>query len=327
MNILVTGGAGYIGSVLVRDLVKEGYNVKCLDRFFFGKSSLSELTDQIEIIEGDTRNFDPKILRNTDVVIDLAAIAQPDPAGLVDPLKFYDINYLGPVRVATLSKKAGVQRYIFPSTCSTYGCQNIVLDENSPLKPLEIYAETKSMAEKAVLSLSDDKFCVTSLRLGTVYGVSPKMRFDLVLNGMTLSLFKTGVIKVMRDGNQVRPIVHVRDVARAILTVIEADMDKIRGEVFNVGSNDQNFKVLELAKLIGDSIGIDYKIEWYGDPDTRSYRVSFDKIYNVLGFRAKFSAQEGAKEVYEALQEGKIEDSEKTRVIRWYKHLQDQGIL
>ena len=325
MNVLVTGGAGYIGSILLRDLISKGYHVKCLDRFFFGRGSLSGVEDQVEVIEEDTRTFDPNILKNVDIVVDLAAISQPDPKGLINPLRFYDINYVGTIRVATLSKKAGVQRYVFPSTCSTYGCQNAILDENSPLKPLETYAETKSMAEKAVLNLLDKKFCVTTLRLGTVYGMSPKMRFDLVLNGMTLSLFKTGVIKVMRDGNQIRPIVHVRDVTRAILAVIEAEAEKVGGEVFNVGSNDQNFKIIELARLIGESIGIDYRIEWYGDRDTRSYRVNFDKISKVLGVKTKFSAEKGAKEVYLALQSGEARDTEETHIIKWYKLLQDRG--
>lgn len=323
MKILVTGGAGYIGSVLIPQILEKGYQVKCLDKFFFGRGSLKDVESKIEIIKDDTRCFNSSILKDVSVVVDLAAISQPDPAGQIDSAKFYDMNYLGPFRVANLSKQLGVERYVFPSTCSTYGSQSEFLDEKSPLNPLEIYAKTKVLAESAVLSLSDEEFSVTGLRLGTVYGLSPKMRFDLVLNGMTLSLFKMGKIMVMRDGRQVRPIVHVKDVARAIMKVIEADEEKTNGEVFNVGANNQNFEIFELAKLIGDSIGISYETEWYGGPDTRSYRVNFDKIGDVLGFKTDHTPKEGVAEIYEGLKDGVVKDSEEAHVIRWYKRLQD----
>ena len=149
--------------------------------------------------------------------------------------------------------------------------------------------------------------------------------FDLVVNAMTLSLYKTGTIKVMRPGSQVRPVVHVADVAKAIMTIIEADEDKVNGEIFNVGSNDQNYQIYQLAKLIGDSVGKPYKIEWYGEPDTRSYAVNFTKIREQLGFSTSYTPAEGAREVYKALEDGVISDTLETRVIQWWKYMQDQG--
>lgn len=323
MKFLITGGAGYIGSILIHHLLNEGYKVKCLDRLFFGRESLKDVESNpnIEIIKDDVRWFDPSILRNVSVVVDLAAISQPDPAKQLDPVKFYDIDYLGPVRVSNLSKEYGVERYILASTCSVYGFQEEVLDENSPPNPIEAYGRTKVLAEREVLPLSDKKFTVTVLRFATAYGFSPKIRFDLVVNGMTLSLFKTGKIRVMRKGTQWRPVVHVKDIAKAIIKVVKSDKKKVNKETFNVGSNDQNYQIYPLAKLIGNSIGVPYETEWYGEPDIRSYRVNFDKIRNVLGFKTEYTPREGAREIYEALQNGVITDSPKTSVIKWYKYL------
>lgn len=326
MKVLVTGGAGYIGSVLIRQLLERNYEVKCLDTFFFGKESLKEVESKIEIVNADTRSFNSNILKDVSAVIDLAAIAQPDPEGLIDSVKFYDMNYLGSFRVANLSKQSGVEKYIFPSTCSVYGSQGGIVDENSPLNLLELYTKTKALAENAAMLLSDDDFSVTSLRLCTVYGLSPKIRFDLVLNLMTLSLFKTQKIMISGDGKQVRPIVHVKDVAKAIIKVLEADKEKVVGEVFNVGSNEQNFEILELAKLVGASVGVDYELGWYGEKDKRSYYVNFDKI-KVLGFKAEHTPEEGAMEIYTALKDGRLKESEKAYVIKWYKKLQDSLLI
>ena len=172
MTILVTGGAGFIGSVLIRELLSQGYKVKCLDRFIFGEESLKEIenNENLEIIKADTRTFNPTILNDVSVVVDLAAIGQPDPKQLIDPTLFYDINYLGPVRVATLSKIKGVERYIFASTCSTYGFQKEIVNETSKLNPIDIYAKTKAQVEKYIFQLSDANFSVTALRFATLYG-------------------------------------------------------------------------------------------------------------------------------------------------------------
>ena len=328
MTILVTGGAGYIGSVLIRDLLSHGYKVKCLDRFFFGKDSIKDLIGEtnLEIIEGDTRSFKPSILNDVSVVVDLAAIGQPDPQEFIDPALFYDINYLGPARVAILSKVKGVEKYIFASTCSTYGFQKEVVNETSRLNPVDIYARTKVLVERNVLPLNDKDFSVTALRFATLYGLSPKMRFDLVANAMTLSLYKHNKIMIGGDGTQCRPIVHVKDVSNAIIKVIKAEKEKVSGEIFNVGSNEQNYTMLELADLIG-SIRPGYKKEFYGEVDKRSYRVNFDKITETLNFKVKYTPQDGAREIFQALDNGTLIPEDRHYTIKWWKKLSERENL
>ncbi len=322
MQVLVTGGAGYIGSTLLRFLLERGYDVICLDRLFFGKKSIVELLDnpRFKLIKDDIRWFDPKVLRGVDVVVDLAALSN-DPAGELDPAKTYDINYLGRIRVARLSKEYGVRRYIFASTCSVYGFQDEIVNENSKLNPLTTYAKSAALAEKDLLPLADRSFTVTILRFATVYGLSYRMRFDLVVNAMVLSLYKRGKIMVSGDGKQKRPLVHVKDVCRAIIRIIESDPDIVNGEIFNVGSNDQNFQIIDLAHKIGKAIGKPYKIEFYGDPDRRSYHVDFSKIRNILNFRTEHTVEEAAREIYDALERDLIRDDPTTITVKWYKHL------
>ena len=288
MKVLVTGGGGYIGSVLIQMLLERGYKVKCLDRFFFGMETLSHVAGDpnLEIIKDDVRWFDPNILRDVDAVIDLAALSN-DPTGELDPTKTMEINYKGRVRVANLSKKYEVGRYILASSCSVYGFQDEVVNENSPTNPLTTYAKANVLAEKETLPLGDNNFCVTALRLATVYGLSPRMRFDLAINGMVLGFYKHGKIPIMRDGTQWRPFVHIKDAARAFIMVLEAEKDLVNKEIFNVGSNEQNYQIKPLAELIADAIGVPFNFEWYGSPDKRSYRVDFSKIRNVLGFKPK----------------------------------------
>ncbi len=325
MQVLVTGGAGYIGSVMIPLILGRGYKVRCLDRFFFGEETLSEVISNpnLELTKDDIRWFNPEILKSVDVVADLASLSN-DPSGELDPSKTFDINYLGRVRVAKLSKEYGVKRYILASSCSVYGFrEDVVLDENSPTNPLTTYAKSNLMAEKDVLALSDSDFSVTILRQATVYGLSQRMRFDLAINGMVLGLFKNREIPVMRDGNQWRPFIHVKDTSKAFMTVIESPEKKVNGEVFNVGSNEQNYQIRPLAEIVGEALPVPLKIEWYGSPDKRSYRVNFDKIKKTLGFRPDYTPREGALEVYEALESGRTKDSTKTKTVEWYKHLLD----
>ncbi len=321
MKILITGGAGYIGSVLVRMLIERGYDVIVLDRLFFGKDSLEEIEDRIKIIKDDVRWFDPNILNGVDVVIDMAALSN-DPSGELDPEKTLEINYKGRVRVAKLSKKYGVKKYIMASSCSVYGFQEGILNENSPVNPLTTYAKANVLWENETLPLADKNFCVTSLRQATVYGFSYRMRFDLAINGMVLGFFKNGKIPIMRDGTQWRPFVHVRDTSNAFIKVIEAEDELVNGQIFNVGSNEQNYQILPLARLIADAIGVDFNYEWYGTTDNRSYRVSFDKIREILKFKPEFTPKEGAREVFKALKDGILNpDDPRTITVKWYKHL------
>jgi len=322
MQVLVTGGAGYIGSVLVPKLLKEGYRVKVLDRFFFGKESLKSYSKNknLILIQDDIRWFDPKILKDVDVVLDLAALSN-DPAGELDPEKTFEINHKGRARVAKLSKDSDVKRYILASSCSIYGFQEGVLDEKSPVYPLTTYAKANRKAEISTKKLASDKFTVTTLRFATVYGLSNRMRFDLAVNGMTLGYFKNGQVPIMRNGKQWRPFIHIKDVAQAYLYIINAPKDKINGEIFNVGSDQQNYQILSLAKEIAGSINMPFKKRWYGDPDSRSYRVSFRKIQKIICYKPKYTVGQASKEIFSALKKNKVTDSIKTKTVEWYKHL------
>ncbi|NJE62111.1 SDR family oxidoreductase [Thermococcus sp. 21S7] len=322
MRVLVTGGAGYIGSVMVPMLLEDGYEVIVLDRFFFGRETLRDVEGHpgLTLVKDDIRWFDPSIMRGVDAVIDLAALSN-DPSGELDPERTMEINYKGRVRVAQLAKKYGVEKYIFASTCSVYGFQDGIVNEDSPTNPLTTYAKSAVLAERDIMPLRDNKFSATFLRQATVYGLSPRMRFDLVINAMVLYLWKDGKLRIMRDGTQWRPFVHVRDTSRAFIKVLESDSELVNGRIFNVGSNEQNYQIFPLAQMLADALGMELQYEWYGDPDKRSYRVDFSKINEVLGFKPKYTPKDAAKEIYSALEDGKIKDDIKTRTVQWYKYL------
>jgi len=320
-RVLVTGGAGYIGSVLVEQLLDAGYAVTVLDRFFFGPT-LRHLEGRAElrVVRGDVRQVPRDLLDGVEAVLDLAALSN-DPAGDLDPEKTLDINFRGRARLAALAKSCGVARYILASSCSIYGFQDGVLDETSPTNPLTTYAQANLECEGAALALADDRFCATVLRQATVYGLSPRMRFDLAINGMTLGVVEKGCVPVLRDGTQWRPMVHVQDTARAFLTVLAAPPEHVRGEIFNVGADEQNFQILPLAERVCGATGKPFRFEWYGEPDHRSYRVSFAKIRDRLGYEVRCTPEDAAREIVDALQRGVVEASMKTRTVVWYKNL------
>ncbi|MEM2984629.1 MAG: SDR family oxidoreductase [Candidatus Jordarchaeaceae archaeon] len=321
MRVLVTGGAGYIGSILLRLLIEKGYNLTCLDRLFFGTDSIKDIIDRITLVKDDVRWFKPEILKGVDAVFDLASLSN-DPSGELDPQKTLEINYKGRVRVAQLSKKCGVKRYVLASTCSVYGFQDGLLTEESALNPLTTYAKANVLAEKEILPLADKSFTVTVLRQATVYGYSPRMRFDLAVNGMVLGFYKNGKVPIMRDGKQWRPFVHVKDTSNAFIKVLEAEEELVNGQVFNVGSNDQNIQIIELARIVAESINMPFNYEWYGSPDTRSYRVNFKKIEVKLNYKVEYRIENGAKEVFNKLKNGKLDpDDPKTITVKWYKYL------
>jgi nucleoside-diphosphate-sugar epimerase len=321
-RILVTGGGGYIGSVLVKDLLDAGYTVTCMDRFFFGYDPLAEVmgNPNLTVIKEDIRWFDSNILKNIDIAMDLAAISN-DPSGELDPSKTYDINFLGRSRVARLCKHYGVKQYILASSTSLYGYQDGLVDETSKTNPLTSYARANRNAEEDVVPISSEKFSVTVLRFATVYGPSKRMRFDLAVNSMVLGLYRNARIPVNRDGMQWRPFIHISDVVRAYKLMISSSKEKINGQIYNVGSNEQNYQILPLADLVGKSLGIDYEIDWYGSPDFRSYKVSFDRIHKDLSFKAKYTVAEGAKDIFQKLKGGDLCDTLKTRTVSWYKYL------
>lgn len=326
LKILVTGGAGYVGSILITELIKEHY-VRCLDRFFFGKEYLSKLSSKnLELIDEDIRWFNSDLLKDIDIVIDLAAISN-DPSAELEPKITYDINYLGRSRVARLSKKYHVKKYILASTASVYGFQKDVVNENSKVNPLTTYSKANRLAELKVLPLNDSNFSTTVLRFGTIYGISPRMRFDLAINTMTYSLFSTKKIVIDGDGKQSRPFVHVKDAVQAYQKIINAPNEIVGGEIFNVGSEEQNLKIISLAKEITNSIGLEHEIIHRGANDHRSYIASFKKIQKKLNFSAINSIKDGAREIYNALELGRLEHSKKTITLDWYKYLIKKGVL
>jgi len=321
-TVLVTGAGGYIGSTLVPMLLEQDYRVRALDRYFFGRELLPD-HPQLEIVREDARVIKAQHLAGIDYVIDLVALSN-DPSGEQFQAETYAINHEARAATARLAKAAGAKRYILPSSCSLYGFQppEVIASEKTATNPLTTYAKANEMAERDVLPLAANDFVVVVLRQATVYGFSPRMRFDLAINGMTYGAWKTGVLPLMRDGTQWRPMVHVRDTARAQLFMLTADPAKVNGEIFNVGSEENNYQLGPLAEKVAAIVPRDVKIEWYGNPDHRSYRVSFDKIHS-LGYRAKYVAEDGVKDICEALAAGKIDRTTKTITLDWYRELID----
>lgn len=319
-RVLVTGAGGYIGTTLVPMLLERGYAVRAIDRYFFGRGLLPA-HDRLETAVEDSRRLKPEHLQGIDAVIDLVAISN-DPSGELFQEATLQINRDSRIRTARLAKEAGVKRYVLPSSCSIYGFQadGVIADEKSPTSPLTTYARANEMAEQGIIPLADDKFCAVVLRQATVYGLSGRMRFDLAINGMTYGAWKTGRLPLMRDGTQWRPMVHVRDAAWAQIFMLEADAEKINGQIFNVGSKANTYQIGPLGHLVADLVPRDVEIEWYGDPDHRSYRVAFDKI-EALGYRTEKAAADGVAEICAALDKGAVDKTTQTMTLDWYKEL------
>ena len=276
-KVLVTGAGGYIGTQLVRDLVASNHQVVALDRYFFGMEPMKEFigNQNVEILKKDIRDVQVTDFNGVDVVCDLACLSN-DPAGEMDPDLTYQINRDGRILVAKTAKKAGVKKYIISSSCSVYGLgEEEKLTENSPTNPVSVYAKSTLQAEQENLNLSDANFSVTALRNATVFGLSTRMRFDLVVNLMTLTAFQKGRIIVMGGGMQWRPLVHVTDVSRAFTSVISSQ--KTNGEIYNIGHS--NLQIKSVAYLVRDEIQTPVEIEIApDDADKRDYNVSFEKI-------------------------------------------------
>lgn len=319
-RVLVTGAGGYIGTTLTPLLIDAGYQVRAVDRFFFGRELLAP-REGLEIVQEDCRRLTAAHFRKIDAVIDLVAISN-DPSSEHFERATYQINHEARVRAARMARAGGAQRYVLPSSCSVYGFQDadVVADENTPVNPLTTYARANAMAERDVLPLADENFCVVVLRQATVFGLAPRMRFDLAINGMTEGAWRTGKLPLMRDGSQWRPMVHVRDAARAQIFALEANHEAVNGRIFNVGSAANTYQIGRLGDVVADRVPRDVQIDWYGEPDHRSYRVSFDNI-ETLGYRTQWNAADGVAEICEALAAGAVAKTDKTITLDWYRQL------
>jgi nucleoside-diphosphate-sugar epimerase len=321
-KVMVTGAGGYIGTQLVRDLVKAGHEVTAVDRFFFGKEALSEFVGnkQVTIKQKDIRDLDQNDFKGHDAVCDLACLSN-DPAGEIDPQLTYQINRDGRIHVAKTAKQAGVAKYIISSSCSVYGKgEEPQLSETSKTNPISVYAKSTLEAEQQNLSIADNNFSVTALRNATVFGLSTRMRFDLVVNLMTLTAFQKGRIIIMGGGLQWRPLVHLSDVSRAFTTVISANKNVVNQEIFNVGLN--NFQIKDIAYIVREELSFPVEIEIAPDDvDARDYNVLFKKAEECFGFKANVEVSQGIREIYSALKLGKVDVGPKTVTVQWYRNI------
>lgn len=308
-TVLVIGGAGYIGSVLVERLLALGYKTRILDMLLYGDAPIQTFREHpnFELIQGDFRHIDTVVsaVKGADAIVHLGAIVG-DSACSIDPDLTIEINLQATRTIAEVGKGYGVRRFIFASTCSVYGASDEILDEHSSLQPISLYARTKVESEKVLLGLGDSSFSPTILRFGTIYGFSHRPRFDLVVNLLAAKAMQEGKVGIF-GGAQWRPFVHVRDVAEAIVLALLAPPVSVCGEIFNVGSNEQNYQISELGPLIREMIP-EAQVVTQPQEDNRNYRVRFDKIRNVLGFRPAYTVRDGVREIIDAFASGAIQD-------------------
>jgi len=324
-HVLVIGGAGYIGSVLVRKLLDRGYNITVLDALLYGDESIRDLYNHpgFALIRNDLRNIEAvcRALQYADDVVHLGALVG-DPACALSEKLTLEINLAATRMIAEAARGFGIQRFIFASTCSVYGASDQILDEHSPLSPHSLYSRTKIGSERVLLALSDDRFAPIILRFGTVYGISPRPRFDLVINLLAAKATCEKSITIF-GGYQWRPFVHVDDVAGAILKCLEAPLQAVQGQIFNVGSEDQNYQIAQLGDLVKELIPNVEVVCKGEDTDRRNYRVSFGKMQKHLGFTPRRTVAEGILEIKAAIESGRIPDYHDARYSN-YKTLSDE---
>ena len=323
MRVLLTGHKGYIGAVAAPMLKSAGHTVVGLDTGLFEGCVFGDPPAGIPEISKDLRQIAPHDLEGFDAVVHLCALSN-DPLGNLNPSLTYDINHLGSNRLAAAAKAAGVSRFVFSSSCSTYGAAgDDFLTESAALSPVTAYAESKVFVERDVASMACETFSPVFLRNATAYGVSPYLRLDVVLNNLVAHAYTSGRIYLKSDGTPWRPIVHIEDITRAVLCALAAPQDKIHNQVYNVGVTEENYRISELAGIVLETVP-GCRVEYAPDagPDRRCYRVNFSKILNDLpGFKPVWNARSGARELYQAFQtfgltQEDVEGSRYTRISR-----------
>src|SRR6185312_6545555 len=310
MKVLLTGHKGYIGSVGSAMVKEAGHDVVGLDTGLFEGCDFGQPAAAIAEVRKDIRDLNKADLQGFDAVIHLAALSN-DPLGNLNGNLTYDINHHASVKLAELAKQAGVKRYVFASSCSTYGAAgDDFLDETASLNPVTAYGESKVFVERDVKKLADDSFSPTFMRNATAYGASPRLRLDVVLNDFVAAAVTTGKIFIKSDGTPWRPIVHIRDIIAAIIAVLEAPKEAVHNQTFNVGLTEQNYRISELAEIVRQVVpGSRVEYAAGGGPDKRCYRVTCEKIRRVLpNFRPQWNARKGALELYQAYRKSGLTD-------------------
>lgn len=332
-RLLITGNNGYIGSIMAPWFQSQGYDVVGLDTDYFLSCELVPELAHVPTLRKDLREVTAKDLVGFDGVIHLAALSN-DPIGNLNSDWTREINGEGTIRLARFAKQAGVPRFIFSSSCIMYGMSEaLVVDENSPLAPQTEYARSKVEAEMALRELADDRFSPTLCRNGTIYGLSPRMRFDTVLNNLMGSAFANRRVAIHSDGTPWRPVVHVKDVARAFQAVIEAPLETVHNQAFNIGADELNHQISELGQIAAETVpGCELKFVPEPGADQRTYKANFAKFKSTFpSFRFQWTARKGAEELYAAFQRigltpGQFTDKRFTR-LSWLRHLLERGFL
>ena len=314
MHVLIAGGAGFLGSALVPLLLDAGHRVTVIDRFFFGSETLKESSERagaaLTLLRADVRRVGAREFEGVDATVYLAGISN-DPACELDPRLTRDVNLTACLEIAKAAEKTGVRRFVFASSCSVYGhASGERLSETSPLNPVSLYARCKAEAEAELFARKGGP-AVTALRFATLFGVAGRPRFDLAINVMVKNAYTRREIVVDGGGRQWRPFVHVRDAARAIHLALTSDSERVSGQVFNVGADENNLRILNLAYRIRDQVpGAEVRVA-ATDPDLRDYNVGFEKIRKALDFSAKVSIDDGIREVLEALKQGRLDPNDR----------------
>jgi nucleoside-diphosphate-sugar epimerase len=335
MRVLLTGHNGYVGALMAPMLVEAGHDVTGLDTNLYAGSTFDIDHPEIFIpeIKKDIRDITPRDVEGYQAVIHLAGLSN-DPLGDLNPELTNEINFQASYRLAALAKEAGVERYIFSSSCSNYGAGGLDwLNEESPFNPVTPYGKSKVKVEQEVAHLADDSFSPTFLRSATAYGVSRRLRFDLVVNNLTAWAYTTGQVFLKSDGTAWRPLVHIEDMSRAFLSVLEAPRELVHNQAFNVGSSDENYQIRDVANIVAEVVpGSEVRFAEGAETDTRCYKVECSKILNTLpNFQTRWTVRKGVEELYQAYQRVglQVEDFEgpRYRRISHIKHLIAAGLL